>query len=235
MASEGSSESINLIVDKEDYSRSFYEQKLCFEPFVEENKYMVPIGFLSHGTSIRWFLDKFGADFGEKGIDDRYARADAGCPKECGDLFCVPYLSSVKTRDTKNQTKGCFVGLDFSCGAAEMYRALLEGLCYESRSGIEILKSLDLKMNSLIAAGGCSKSQVLMQMKADVLKMPVQILESAESGIMGLAAICAESEHKYPNYAHTVERFVRLGKIYYPVRDYGQRYEQYKKIVNKIR
>lgn len=233
-ASEGSSESINLLVDSESYDKNFYEQKLCFEPFIEENSYMVPVGFLSHGTSIRWFLDKFGADFGKKEIEDRYERADSGCPEDCGDLFCIPYLSSVKTRDTKNQTKGCFVGLDFSCGTAQMYRALLEGLCFESRAGIEILQSMNLKMNSLTAAGGCSKSSVLMQMKADVLKMPVQILESTESGIMGLAAVCAVSDQVYPDYAHAVEKFVKFGRTYHPVKDYDKRFEQYKEIVNKM-
>lgn len=232
--SEGSSESINLLIDQNDFKESFYEARLCAEPFVHTGQYMVPIGFLAHGTSIRWFLDKFGADFGVPGqekIDNRYEKADFGCPEDCGEIICVPYLSSVQTRDAFNQVKGCFTGLDFTCGKGMMYRALLEGLCFETRAAVDVLRKLELKMNDFMAAGGCAKSDVFMQMKADMLELPIQILESPESGILGLAAICAAEDKVYPSLSHAGKAFAKVGKGYKPKREYKDKYQRYQKIV----
>ena len=232
--SEGSSESINLLIDQEDYKESFYESHLCVEPFVRPGQYMVPIGFLAHGTSIRWFLDKFGGDFGVPGqekIGNRYEKADFGCPEDCGEIICIPYLSSVQTRDAYNRVKGCFTGLDFTCDKGMMYRALLEGLCFETKSAVDVLKKLELKMNDLMATGGCAKSEVFMQMKADMLELPIQILESPESGILGLAALCAAEDKVFPDLSHAGKAFAKIGKVYRPEREYQDKYKKYQKIV----
>lgn len=235
--SEGSSESINLLIGQNDFKEAFYESCLCAEPFICDEQYMLPIGFLAHGTSIRWFLDKFGADFGvsgQKGIVNKYERADFGCPDECGDLICIPYLSSVQTRDVYNQVKGCFMGLDLTCDKGMMYRALLEGLCFETKAAVDVLRKLKLKMNSFMATGGCTKSSVFMQMKADMLGIPIQILKSPESGISGLAAICAVEDKVFPDLSHAGKAFAKVGKVYEPKRNYNDKYEKYKEMLKTM-
>lgn len=236
--SEGSSESINLLIDENDYKDSFYEACLCAEPFIRDGQYMVPIGFLAHGTSIRWFLDKFGADFGVPGQEEkenRYEKADFGCPEDCGDLMCIPYLSSVQTRDAYNQVKGCFTGLDLTCDKGMMYRALLEGLCFETKSAIDVLRRLELKMNDLTATGGCAQSHVFMQMKADMLERPIQILESPEAGILGLAALCAAEDKAFPDLSHAGKTFAKMGRVYQPQKNYTDKYKKYQKMIKIMR
>ena len=59
VAGEGSTESLNLVVAKEDITQRFYERDICMEPYIIPGTYLIPVGQHSHGTSIRWFVNQF--------------------------------------------------------------------------------------------------------------------------------------------------------------------------------
>ncbi|MDO4323992.1 MAG: FGGY family carbohydrate kinase [Lachnospiraceae bacterium] len=230
MAGEGSTESINMIVNKESFCDTFFEKQLCFEPYLTPDLYIVPVGQLTHGTSIRWFAENIGFDFGVDGQrpgESEYQWANRCCADDCGELFFLPYLSKVKSMDRDNHALGVFVGIETSTRKAQMYRALLEGLAFESKVRFDLLTELGVSIRNITAAGGCSKSEIMMQMKADVLQEKMQILENSESGGIGLAMICAVSLGYYRNYAEAAERFVKIKKEYIPQKDYSEKYRKY--------
>ncbi|MCD2491896.1 hypothetical protein LQE92_04555 [Lacrimispora sp. NSJ-141] len=247
MAGEGSTESINLIIHKENFNDSFYENQLCFEPYIQPGQYIIPVGQLSHGTSIRWFVSEFGADFkaGKSGLSSGtgggkevpvkpksagksiYDLANENCAPDSGDVYFLPYLSRVKSMDASNQALGVFLGLDVNTGRAQMYRALLEGLCFESRTCFDTLQKVRLPIHKIVASGGCSKSPLFMQMKADVLRRPIHILDNPDAGITGLAMICAVADGAYKNYEEAAEVFVRTAREYVLENDYQEKYEKY--------
>ena len=116
-----------------------------------------------------------------------------------------------------------------------MYRALLEGLCFETKSAIDVLRRLELKMNDLTATGGCAQSHVFMQMKADMLERPIQILESPEAGILGLAALCAAEDKAFPDLSHAGKTFAKMGRVYQPQKNYTDKYKKYQKMIKIMR
>lgn len=236
MAGEGSTESINLIIEKKDFSPAFYDNQLCYEPYLDPEQYLIPVGQLSHGISIRWFVEKFGADFGpkEKRFTSIYDQANAGCATEVKDVYFLPYLSRVKSMDAKNRALGTFLGLDVNTGRDVMYRALLEGLCFESRKCIEILERANLPINQIVASGGCSKSELFMQMKADILKKEIRILKEPDAGILGLVIIGATADGYYSDYKEGVETLVHFGRTYCPQKSYEERYRTYRTISDCI-
>ena len=237
MAGEGSTESINLIVRKEDFCENFYEKQLCFEPYVIPGQYIVPVGQLSHGTSIRWFVENIWRREAEaekygKGI---YELAEEECAPDSGEVYFLPYLSRVKSMDNLNQALGVFLGLDVGTKAPQMYRALLEGLCFESRKNFEIFRELKFPIRRIAASGGCSRSALFMQMKADVLDCPVRVLKNPDAGTLGLAMICAVADGVYRDYGEAAEASVQFGGEYRPRRDYREKYGRYLAISQAVK
>jgi len=230
MAGEGSTESINLVIGKNSISEKFMDYQLCYEPYIEPGLYMTSVAQLTHATCIRWFVHNFGADFGE--VEDIpgesiYERADRGCAKDSGNVFFLPYLSGVNCMDASDVALGGFLGVDIATDKAVMYRALLEGLSFESRRCMDILKSAGLTVKNITASGGCSKSELFMQIKSDVLMRPIKILSNPEAGAMGLAIICAKADKLFDTYEDAVKNYVKLSRTYTPDKDYTGKYKQY--------
>lgn len=239
-AGEGSTESLNLIVDQKYITEEFHGRNLCCEPYIRPGQYLIPVGQHTHGTSIRWFLEHVGAG-GRQGPGDIpgdmdiYEMADKNCALESGSLFFVPHLTSAHLMDPDNSSLGAFIGLDMSTDRSKMYRAVLEGLCFETRMCFDIIKNLGFPVNKIVASGGCSKSELLMQMKADVLETPVDILENPDAGTSALAMICAVADGKYDNYNEASRFFVKTAKRYFPSGDYREKYRQYMLIYNAVK
>ena len=237
MAGEGSTESINLIVHRENFNHAFVENGLCFDPYIQPEQYVIPVGQLAHGLSIRWFVEEFWKELGEKEKTGKsvYDLAEEKCSASAGDVYFLPFLSRVKSMDASNQALGVFLGLDVSTDRAQMYRALLEGLCFESRVSFDILRKVELPIHRIVASGGCSRSPLFMQMKSDVLERPIGILDNPDAGITGLAMICAVADGAFSNYEEAANVFVRTGNEYRPKKDYTERYETYLTIRDTIK
>ncbi len=240
MAGEGSTESINLIIDRKSISEKLIEKNLCFEPYIEPGLYQTCVGQLMHGTSIRWFIQEFGSDFGVRNLKDiqgkdEYEKAFQGCAGHAGNMFFFPYLSKVNSMDSENNALGGFIGMDISTNRAMMFRALLEGLCFESLKCLNVLSDAGFPIHSVMASGGCSRSELYMQMKADVWGKDIRILTSPEAGVMGLAMICAKADGIFKNYKEAVKSFVKTDKRYRPCKDYGNKFKKYDEISKIIK
>lgn len=228
-AGEGSTESLNLVVGKEDITDRFYGQNICLEPYILPGQYMIPVGQHTHGTSIRWFVKEFWTELSGMVSDGKsiYDLANEKCAEDAGEVYFLPYLTRANLMDADNRSLGLFLGLEVGTDRAKMYRALLEGLCYETKLCFDILQKSGLPIHKIVAAGGCSKSPLLMQMKADVLGRPVSILENTDAGISALAMFCAVADGGYRDLKEASRVFVRTVREYTPQKDYGEKYEKY--------
>ena len=108
-----------------------------------------------------------------------------------------------------------------------MYRALLEGLCFESRKNFEVFLELGFPIRQITASGGCSSSSLFMQMKSVVLEHPVRILKNPDAGTLGLGMVCAVADGVYKDYTEAANVFVQFGREYSPQADYKEKYRKY--------
>lgn len=234
---EGSTESINLIVGADALGPALIDRNIPFAPFFE-GRYICASAQLTHGSSIRWFVDLFREAIVAAGGDSSenvYALADRLCAEDSASLYFLPYMSGVDPNDGDNDAKGCFVGLDLTVDVKRLYRAVLEGLSFETRMRLERLVESGAAPGRLVAAGGAAKSDLFMQMKADVLERPIQILSGGEAGIRGLGVICATARGDYAGYAEALSGFARPNREYRPQKDYAKRYREYLIVQNGAR
>lgn len=98
MLGEGSSESINAILEFSDIDNdALFEKQLGIEPFVNPGEYMVCLGLLQHGTSIKWFVNNnksYYESLPSNEGESIYSKADRFCAESSGELYSLldPFL-----------------------------------------------------------------------------------------------------------------------------------------------
>lgn len=70
----------------------------------------------------------------------------------------------------------------------QIYRAALEYMALQLKNGLAVLQQVShFKAESLICVGGGSKNALWNQIRADVLGIPLDIVDVAESTVLGAA------------------------------------------------
>jgi L-xylulokinase len=122
--------------------------------------------------------------------DEPFATCNAragGVTPAPDDPFFHPYLYGSRLGATM---RAGFYGVAGWHGEGHLLRALFEGVAFEHRRHIDVLRSAGLCFDSATLSGGGSRSPVWPQMFADILGIPITVSACAETGALG-AAIAA--------------------------------------------
>jgi xylulokinase len=125
-----------------------------------------------------------------------------------------------------NSARAIIAGLTLSHTGSDLYRALMEGVCYEMRVNMEQLASHGISPRVLYAVGGGAASPLWLSIKADVWGRPVTALSAPEVGACGTVMLCAVSLGLYPDLKAAKVAFVHEGKTYLPTPKNQAHYEK---------
>lgn len=115
----------------------------------------------------------------------------AAVPAGSDGLVCLPYFLGEKTPIHDPLARGSFVGLSLNHGRGHLWRALLEAVAYGFMHHIEVLNEIGYAPARFYASDGGSKSRLWMQIMADVLGQPVQLLNNHHGSSLGAAFVAA--------------------------------------------
>ena len=102
----------------------------------------------------------------------------------------LPYLSGERTPHNDPEASAMFAGLRAQHGQEAMVYAVLEGVSFALADGLDVLRDAGAPLTSCMLAGGGARSRFWGQMLADVLNIPLQLPEGAETGAaMGAARL----------------------------------------------
>ena len=115
----------------------------------------------------------------------------------------------------------------------------MEGVAYEMRLNYEALSGSGIHFEKLNATGGGAKSKVWMQMKADVLNLPITALKTSEAGTVGSAMLTGIAVGVYKDLQDAADHMVQETDTYYPRPEmhekYMKVYGRYKQVYNAVR
>jgi len=100
-------------------------------------------------------------------------------------LFCLPYLTGERAPFWRGDLSGSFWGLKLNHSREHLVRAVLEGVCYQLNSIVELLVDLTGPVSEIRATGGFTKSEVWVEILADVLGTPLGVLEHTQGSALG--------------------------------------------------
>jgi sugar (pentulose or hexulose) kinase len=127
--------------------------------------------------------------------------------------------------------RGALLGFDGSQGRAHIYRSLLEGIVLTMANNTAAMEqALGRRFSSVLVSGGGSRSDLMMQIVADVFDRPA--LRAAVNDAAGLgAAICAAVGHGiYPDWDQATAAMVSPGGTFAPDARSALAYEKINKV-----
>lgn len=136
-------------------------------------------------------------------------------PGSEGLLFIPSFVrDSGPTRRFK--TGGTILGLNLRTTRGQVYRAALEGLSYQLRLAVEILRrSTDFEIRSIRVVGGGSKNWLWNRIRADVVGLPVSVNVVKEATVLGAALTAFKSIGVYSSFEEA-STSVKLAERYEP-------------------
>jgi xylulokinase len=143
---------------------------------------------LSAGGSLSWWRDQLGGDF-----EALVGEAEAIEPGAEGLVF-LPYLTGERTPHLDPDARGGFVGLTVRHGRGHLTRAVMEGVAFSMRDGLEIMRELGTPDDDVRAVGGGARSPLWLQLQADVYGRAIRrtvIDEGPAYGAALLAGVAA--------------------------------------------
>ncbi|MFJ7746568.1 FGGY-family carbohydrate kinase [Peribacillus sp. NPDC097295] len=190
-------------------------------------------------SNLEWFIDKFMV--GEKLEYEKQGRSVydlcnelvASTAPEDSNLLFFPFLFG--SNSVPNATS-CFIGMNSWHKQEHFVRAVYEGIVFSHMYHIERLLKYADKPDTSRIAGGVTKSDVWLQMFADSLQIPLEIVEVKEHGTLGTAMCAAVMEGHYESIKEAAVKMVNVNRIIQPNPDkakvYAEKYNRYKETLN---
>ena len=127
-------------------------------------------------------------------------------PGEAG-LLALDWLNGRRTPDADQSLKGALAGLTLGSTAPRIFRALVEATAFGSRAILERFQREGVRAERVVALGGIAqKSPFVMQVTADVLNVPIQVVASEQACALGAAMFAAVAAGLYQGVTEAQER-----------------------------
>jgi len=133
------------------------------------------------GAAIQWLRDGLGL-LGDAAESERLARSLEGNDG----VYFVPALTGLGSPHWAPEARGLITGLTRGTGRAHLVRAALEAAAYQTS---DVLDAMAPRVELLRADGGMCENAFLMQLQADVARIPVEVPAERESTALGAAAL----------------------------------------------
>lgn len=157
------------------------------------------------GLILRWFRDEFGAGADYAAL----ARAAAAIPPGSDGLIILPHFSGMNSPDINPDARGVFFGVTAAHRKAHFVRAIFEAVAYALRDNLELLAQSGVSCREVTALGGAARSDLWLQIKADVLQQPVRRMACEETTSLGAAILAACGTGAHAGLEAAVRAMVR--------------------------
>ena len=185
---------------------------------------------LSAAGSLRWFRDALapGMEFAE--LVDAAAEVPAGSD---GLLF-LPYLTGERSPYPDPLARGAFVGLTVGHDRRHLTRAVLEGVAFGLRDGLDLMIAAGMPSPSQVrASGGGTASPLWCQILADVLGAELATVSTTEGAAYGAGLLAAVGAGWYPSVVAAAATVVTVTPVASPGADgtrYAELHERYREL-----
>jgi xylulokinase len=185
---------------------------------------------LSAGGSLRWFRDAVapGAAYPEL-----VEPAGEVAPGSDG-LFFLPYLTGERSPHPDPLARGAFVGLTVGHDRRHLSRAVLEGVAFGLRDGLDLMTEAGMSAPSQIrVSGGGTASPTWRRILTDVLGAEIATVNTTEGAAYGAGLLAAVGAGWHPSVESAADALVMATPVAAPGPDaalYAERHALYREL-----
>lgn len=203
--------------------------------------WLVLEGSATSASNLEWFVQNF--------MDEESKKAKAqgtSIYKVCdnivenlnpteSDIVFLPFLYG---SNASLKAKSAFVGLEGWNKRDHVIRAIYEGIAFSHKTHYENLLKHRNKPEVIRIAGGAGRSKVWMQMFADILETPLEIIGASELGTMGASMCAGVATGIFKDFNEAIEKMVKVIRRVEPDNSkkniYQKKYNRYKKVISSL-
>ncbi len=186
------------------------------------------------GDLFGWFVDnavprRYEADAAARGVGVHEHLTALAAEQAVGQhgLLALDWLSGNRSVLVNHELSGLLVGLTVTTRPEDVYRALMESTAFGARVIVEAFVGAGVPVDEFIVAGGLAKNGLLMQIYADVLRLPLSLIGSEQGPALGSAIHAAVAAGAYPDVPAASAAMGRLEQaVYVPNDANADRYDE---------
>jgi xylulokinase len=237
MVSTGTAEVVEAAMATPALNDTLYRGNISVYESTVPNVYVAMTLNHSGGLLLRWYRDVFCSEEVQDAHvsgEDAYDLILSGASPESTGLLVLPHFAGSGTPTFDTASQGAILGLTFGTTKTEIAKAILEGLTFELRLNLDLLKAGGVRITELRAIGGGARSELWLQLKADITGIPVVAPAVTEAAGRGAAILAGAGMGVYASAAGAAAQMVELVRRYEPdprrASDYEELYDLYQKV-----
>jgi xylulokinase len=138
------------------------------------------------------------------------------------------------------QARAGFIGLSLRHQRAHLVRAVMEGVVFALRQGLDLMLALDVPVDWVVASGGASRHSLWLQLQADIFNRPIYQTTTVEAAALGAALLAGVASGIFPDAPGASRQIVQLREeVVTPseenVRLYQGSYEKYCQLYPRLK
>jgi xylulokinase len=153
-----------------------------------ENVWHLEAAILSAGLSLRWLRDQLMPGSNYTQLADSAAQVEAALEG----IYFLPYLVGERTPHMDPEARAAFFGLGLHHQRSHLVRAVMEGVVFALRQGLDLMVGLGIPLERLVVSGGGTRHPLWLQLQADIFNQriyPAQDVEGTARGVAVLAGV----------------------------------------------
>ncbi|MDY0118097.1 MAG: FGGY-family carbohydrate kinase [Bacilli bacterium] len=203
------------------------------------NLYQLEVQIYRGYWMVSWFLHEFGstetleADLLKLSAEEILNKKVSEIEPGSNGLVLQPYWGQGLKRP---EVRGAIVGFSDVHTRLHIYRAIIEGVAYALREGLEgIERKQKNKVKEIRLSGGGSQSDVICQITADIFNVPVKRIQTYETASLGVALAVFVAKGVFKTYEDATLNMVHVRDEFKPDSSANKKYEYlYKKVYLKL-
>ena len=195
---------------------------------------------VSSGGCLRWFRDQLGQpevqaarQQGADAFDLLTGQAAQVAPGSDGVIF-LPYMMGERSPLWHTNARGVFFGLSLATRKAALTRSILEGAAFALRHNVEVAMCAGAEVREMRSVGGCSRSDLWNQIKADVLGLPLLLPHTSVGSPFGAAILAGMGVGAFPDVRKSLVAMVKLDRRFEPDPAHHERYTRIYRVFRDI-
>jgi xylulokinase len=237
MVSTGTAEVVEVAMDAPALDARLRDGGISVYRHVVPGLYLAMTLNHSGGLLLRWYRDtvcQWEREQAQASGRDAYDLILADAPADPTALMVLPHFAGSGTPWLDTSSRGAVLGLTFATTRPTLAKAVLEGLTFELRINLDLLREAGATIHELHAVGGGARSRLWLQLKADICQVPLRVPEVTEAACLGAALLAGVAASVYPDLESAVNQTVHLEQRVEPQADsvdaYDRRFQLYRKV-----
>jgi FGGY-family pentulose kinase len=196
-------------------------------------QYTIEAGQASTGSVVAWFKDHFAgtavAEAERRGVDPYVVLGEMAnrVPIGSDGVVVVDYFQGNRSPHSDPLARGMIWGLSLSHGEGHLFRAIMEGICYGTEHIFRTMREQNFEPNLIVVSGGATRSDLWMQMHADVSNVPISLTREGEGPVLGSAMLASVGAGVYPDVQTAAQHMVHTERTIEPDAGRHQEYQFY--------